>query len=196
MGNHYFGEKNLYGWHGTFFSLAWCKRTNPCNVSITCLSMLPFFPALTPNVATYRYSLMTACILLGIEIHYSPYAWRKLQVLERMSLVVLIASILIASLFRSNSFASQESRLILESLIMTMNTAFYMYGIKLCVSSYYKHHPQYTRICRSCTSTKIFHRSNPMKHRDSIIFMNPMHKEAAANGKDIEMLQKKSVLPR
>ena len=164
-------------------------------MSITCLSTPPFFPALTPNVTTYRYSLMASCILLGLEIYYSPYAWRKLQVLERMSLVVLIASIIIASLFRSNHFASAESRLILESLIMIMNSAFYVYGITMCVSSYHKHNPRYTRICR-CASTKIFHRSNPMKHRDSIIFVNPMHKEGAVHGKDIEMLQKKSVLPR
>jgi len=114
---------------------------------------------------------MVCCIFIGLEFHYSPYAWRILQNLERLSLSTHTISLLLASLFQSNSFRSKERRWVVEVSITLVNIAFITYFVFI---TFYKY-----RKSKSCWFKKKLLKEETLSvdsydTKDSIFFINPL----------------------
>ena len=112
---------------------------------------------------------MVCCIFIGLEFHYNPYAWRLLQNLERVSLGTLTISLLLASLFQSNSFRSSGRRWIVEVSIAFVNSVFIVYFMVILL---YKYRHKY----KHCNCKKKANLPEDIyDRRDSISFINPLH---------------------
>ena len=111
---------------------------------------------------------MVCCIFIGLEFHYNPYAWRLLQNLERVSLGTLTISLLLASLFQSNSFRSGGRRWIVEVSIAFVNSVFI---VSVMVILLYKYRHKYNH----CNCKKKANLPEDIYYRrDSISFINPL----------------------